>query len=129
MNAMRKILLDRDLAAYAQIARLSPDLAEIGMHICITAAETLPEQHRLWSHRWLTERGLETMLPDHLLPIPPTIVSAVGISVNFHADWDLGKDVEQRMADKVAEMYADGDIDPALVSREITDLRVNLIGI
>lgn len=126
---MRKILLDRDLPGYAKVARLSLVDAEIGMHICITAADSLPHEHRLWSHRWLTERRLDSMLPEHLLPLPAKIVSAVGISVNLHRDWDLGKDTERQMADKVAEMYGDGDTDPALVSKVITDLRVERIGL
>lgn len=57
------------------------------MHAARTAAESVAFSLRAYSHRWLCDRCLPSLLPDHLKPraerIYPKVVEAVGISVNY----------------------------------------------
>jgi len=40
--------------------------AEIAMHLARTRA-AIPKALRLWSHKWLTERDLPSLLPEHMV--------------------------------------------------------------
>jgi len=135
MNQVAQILIDGDIAMFRKISPEPMDMhsAEISMHIARTAAESVPENLRVYSHRWLTERDIPSLLPEHMLPLMEryhsVIVDAVGISINLRGRDEEAKHVEQKLADKVAEMYADGDKDPTRVKQVITDLRISMIGI
>lgn len=85
------------------------------MHRARTAAENIKFDARAYSHAWLLERGLHSLLPDHLKPkaqrLYPVVVDAVGISVNFSSQ-DLkpaGKIIQKAMSDAVEDIYANGD--------------------
>jgi hypothetical protein len=59
--------------------------AEVLMHVARTEATSLPLRLRAWSHRWLTERGHPSHLPDELKPkaeqIHPVIAEGVLVAV------------------------------------------------
>lgn len=101
------------------------DEAEKAMHIARTAAETVSFKARAWSHRWLTEQGIPSQLPDRLRPsaerLYPRIVEGVGISVNLVKPGML--EVRTAMEGVVADMYANGDTDPALVRSRMFEAR------
>jgi hypothetical protein len=59
----------------------SDEEAEIALHMARTATESLSDAMRLYSHEFLVERGLPSQLPPHMLPEPPVVVDAVGISI------------------------------------------------
>lgn len=96
--------------------------AEIMMHSARTQMETLPIRKRLYSHHWLTERGLPSQLP---LGDQPVVVSAVGIAVKASNPEmaPVAKMVEKAMADAVEDCYANGDVEPALVSKRMAEAR------
>jgi hypothetical protein len=107
----------------------TPEEAEAVMHHARTGAETVSFKARAWSHRWLTERGLPSGLPDKLKPsaerIYPRVVDAVGISVNSRSPWLKPAMVEVRksMEDAVSDCYANGDTAPAIVRPEMFKAR------
>jgi hypothetical protein len=135
MNYALRILETDDIAAFHKMQNppMSRHDAEICFHMARTQAQSVTEKKRYYSHHWLVERGLDSLLPDEMKPsalrVYPAIVKAVGISVNAKFDPELGKYAERRMSDKVAEMYADGDDDDARVSKEITAIRELIIGV
>lgn len=103
--------------------------AQVTLHMARTASSAISLKARAWSHRWLTERGLPSQLPDRLKPsaeqICPRKVGAVGISVNFGSG-DLapaGKLIRGAMEDAVNEAYADRRTDPVFVSRRMAEAR------
>lgn len=106
------------------------DQAEIVMHRARTEAESVSLKARAWSHRWLTERGLPSGLPDQLRPLAermyPVIAQAVGISVNFSAGWmkPAAAQIERAMGDAVEEAFAEGQREPAFVSARMHEARV-----
>lgn len=118
MNPTRQILIDGDVAAYQQY--LAPKLdyrkAEIAMHVARTMANSLPENLRIWSHHWLQERRLPSMLPNDLLPkalqIKPVIAEAVGISVRASSEImkPVAIEVRNAMEGVVLDMHANGDM-------------------
>lgn len=65
--------------------------AEIQMHVARTATKSLPDQTRCYSHWWLKDRGLPSLLPPDLFPkadrFKPVIKSSVGIAVGTGKDW------------------------------------------
>lgn len=106
-----------------------PEDAEAVMHAARTAAETVSFKARAWSHRWLSERGLPSQLPDKLKPsaerLYPQIAEGVGISVNFRSPWLKPAAIEVRgaMETAVADCYANGDTAPAIVRPRMFDAR------
>lgn len=118
-------------------ARVAPHLpqpetreqAEITMHHARTGSEGVTFRARAYSHRWLTERAFPSALPDVLKPkaerMFPVVADAVGISVSARNEilQPVAQEIEQAMAVKVEEMYADGDKDPSLVKSQIMDVR------
>lgn len=108
------------------------DLDEMAvvMHRARTEAESVPIAKRLYSHCWLTDRGLASGLPDRLRPkaeqVHPKIVTGVGVSVNFRMKefkW-AEKIVERAMCDAVEDCYADGKTDPDYVSVAMENARL-----
>jgi hypothetical protein len=99
------------------------------MHHARTQTETVSLKARAWSHRWLTERGLPSGLPDRLKPsaerIYPRVATSVGISVNTRSPWLKPAMVEVRrsMEDAVEDCYANGDTAPAIVRPRMFEAR------
>lgn len=103
------------------------DEAEETLHLARTKLSTLPLKLRAYSHRWLTERGLPSSLPDELKPraeqICPRIVEAVGIAIG--STNDLIKPalpiIQKAMSDAVEHAYAEGRTDPAFIRARIQE--------
>lgn len=108
-------------ASMPHLPQIEAKDAETAMHMARTQAETVSFKARAWSHRWLSERGLPSGLPDRLKPsaerIYPRIAEAVGISVNFRSAFmkPAAVEVRQAMETVVADCYANGDTAPAIV--------------
>lgn len=137
-DEMRRCLEQQDLAGLCRLwAHVAPHLpppktqddARKTMHIARTQAESLAFVFRAYSHAWLTEHGLPSMLPDHLKPsaerLYPRVVSAVGISVNARDPefQPAAKLIERAMSDAVADAYADGRTDPTFVAARMGEAR------
>jgi hypothetical protein len=107
----------------------TPEMAEPAMHMARTVSETVGLKARAYSHRWLSERGLPSQLPDKLKPsaerLYPRIIEGVGISVNTRNPFLKPAMIEVRksMEDVVADMYANGDTDPARVRSRMMEAR------
>ena len=123
MNDFRSLLEAGDVEglrrAWRQAAPHLPqpksyDEAEIVMHRARTEAETVGMRYRLYSHRWLLERMLPSGLPSELVP---TVVEAVGISVNFHSAYlkPAADEVRSAMEYAVLDRFATGDKHPDVV--------------
>lgn len=137
-DAIRRALIEGDWRA---LVALSPHLpappsdhaAEAAMHHARTQACSVPMRLRAWSHRWLTERGLPSGLPDILRPraerLYPVAIGGVGISCN--ASSPLFKPivglVQRGMEAAVLDVYADtkhrGHPDPLLVRGRMREAR------
>jgi hypothetical protein len=84
------------------------------LHAARTQSELIATKLRYYSHSWLRERGLPSLLPDEMRAsaerVYPVTVPSVGISVNTKSD--LFKPVVPlvmtAMQDAVLECYADG---------------------
>lgn len=106
------------------LPRLTDAQAEVVMHDARTRARSMPLAKRLWSHRWLTERGHDSGLPDQLRPsaeqVTPRIVAAVGISYQNKLERDLPgitAAVGMKMAEAVQEAQADGRLEDSIFVR------------
>lgn len=90
------------------------DVEEL-MHKARTEAENISFKARAYSHAWLVERGLTSMLPEELKPkaqrLYPVIAETVAISMNFKSKFmkPAEKIVEKAMSNAVADIYANGD--------------------
>ena len=99
------------------------------MHMARTNAKFMAKRGRAYSHAWLTERGLPSMLPDELKPsaerMYPQVVNVVGISVN--ASSPVGKlivpMVREAMEKSVLESFADDVKDPAVVKQRMMEAK------
>jgi hypothetical protein len=118
-------------------ARLFPHLpqpasdeeAETSMHMARTQMPDVTFKARAWSHRWLTERGLPSQLPDELKPkaerMYPVIADAVFVSANSNSPAlkPVAKLVQGAMSDAVEDCYANGDKEPRIVRARIEEAR------
>lgn len=133
-TAFRAALEAGDIAAVRALwSAVSPHLpqpandaeAEVSLHLARTAADSVSLDRRAWSHRWLTERGYPSQLPDRLRPsaerLYPRVVEAVGISVNLKSPvlQPAAPIITRRMSDVVEDMFANGDREPVLVKRRM----------
>lgn len=131
MNQTRQILIDGDIDGYRQYLapRLDRAKAEIAMHVARTMANSVPEKLRLYSHFWLKDRSLPSMLPNDLLPkaikLEPIITEAVAISVKPSSAYNipLATAVRHAMQDAVLEMYDDKVTDPATIKARMMEAR------
>jgi hypothetical protein len=95
--------------------------AEKSMHMSRTQLPTLSDSQRLYSHQWLTERGLPSQLPDELRPkaerVHPVIAEGVMVAVLAQTEEmrPFAQVLERAMSDAVADAYANGDTAPAIV--------------
>lgn len=118
-------------------ARLFPHLpqpesleaVEASMHMARTQMPTISFKARAYSHRWLTERGLPSQLPDDLKPkaeqVHPKIVEGVLVAVMVQDEEmrPLADEVEKAMNIAVEDCYANGDTDPELVRQQMMAAR------
>lgn len=104
------------------------EAAEASMHMARTQMP-ISFKARAYSHRWLSERGLPSQLPDELKPkaerMYPVIAEAVFVSANSNspAMKPVAKLVQAAMSDAVEDCYANGDRDPMLVRARIQEAR------
>lgn len=133
--AFRRALADVDLAgvraAWAHVdpglpsARTDDELRVV-IHLARTEASFLPDRARVYSHRWLTERGLRSLLPDHMRAsadrLYPVVVDAVGISVRCPIP-AVRDGIGGAMRDAVLDCYANGDTEPAFVKGRMLEAR------
>lgn len=135
MNALHQALVDLDAkAACAVWKTLAPYLpqpptaeaATATMHMARTMAQTIPERLRYYSHRWLTDRGLPSQLPDRLKPsaerMYPRKVDAVGVAVRSQIP-EVRAAITGAMSDAVSDCYANGDRDPLIVKPQMMAAR------
>lgn len=127
-SAFRRCLDDLDTATARKLwAETHPHLAQpqddyemlVTLHNARTQSASVPADKRLYSHRWLTERGLASSLPEDMKPRPERVelryVDSVCIGIvsepgSFLAPiWGA---VQKRMEARVAEVQADGEADP-----------------
>ena len=146
MNAhaaeFRRCLVDGDVAALRALwAHAFPHLEQPGddeqawtmLHRARTESQAVPFKLRAYSHRWLTDNGYDSGMPDELKPkaehIYPRIVSAVGIAcmVTSPHRYEQAKVVERAMSDAVAEAYADGRTEPEFVSKRMSEARERVL--
>jgi hypothetical protein len=103
--------------------------AEASMHMARTQIPTISFKARAYSHRWLTERGLPSQLPDELKPraerLYPVVAEAVFLSANSNSPIlkPMMPLVQGAMSDAVEDCYANGDKAPALVRSRIQEAR------
>jgi hypothetical protein len=137
----RRCLVDCDVQGIMRLwAHVAPKMprpetdedALICIHITRTITERIPFRFRAYSHSWLTERNLRSMLPDDLKPraerMYPRIVSAVGICVATlgNRKTDYHHHVSTKLCNLVADMYADGIEDPVIISARMKELHDRL---
>lgn len=105
--------------------------ALVTLHVARTQATSIRFRLRAYSHRWLTDNGYPSMLPDELKPraerVYPKIVDAVGISVNMRSPdmKPLAALIRKSMEDAVQGCYADGKRDPVFVKARMMEARRN----
>lgn len=95
--------------------------AEVGMHLARTQSTAMLNSVRFYSHAWLVERGLPSLLPDDLKPqaeqMHPRIVDLVGVAVMASSEFmkPVAKEVEKAMATAAAEAQHDGVTDSSVI--------------
>lgn len=126
----RRCMVDLDIAAMRRLwQHVSPHLPQpktdeqtlAALHLARTQARSMPLKLRAYSHRWLTERGFPSQLPDRLRSkaerLYPVVSDAVGISINARSE--LIKPIvpllRGAMENAVLESYADGQKDPSII--------------
>lgn len=134
-DEFRKILIALDAnAARRAWSVVAPHLPQpatdaealVCLHMARTAAETIPPKHRFYSHRWLTDNGYPSGLPDRLRPpaerMYPKKVDAVGVAVKSAVP-EIRTAITGAMSDAVADCYANGDRDPLIVKPQMMAAR------
>lgn len=103
--------------------------ALVAVHRARTQSQSIAFKLRAYSHRWLTDQGYQSGLPDELKPraerIYPKVVDAVGISVNFRTleFKPVAALVQGAMSDAVLESFADHVTDPVKVSARMAEAK------
>lgn len=98
------------------------------IHLARTQAASIDVKLRLYSHAWLVERGVPSLLPDEMrasaMRMYPRVARAVGISVNARSEWMQGATipVRQAMETAVLEAFADNASDE-VVKRHMMDAK------
>ncbi len=139
---MRRCLVDCDvLGAMKLWKHISPNMPQpkndaealIVLHHARTQSKSVPFKLRAYSHRWLTERGVPSGLPDAMRQsaerIYPRVAEAVGIAVKplSEANIPLASAIERAMSDAVAEAYADGKREPGFVRKRMDEARTRIL--
>jgi hypothetical protein len=135
---MVRALEDLDVKTVRALwASVAPDLPQPetdedalrSIHAARTAAASVEFKRRAYSHAWLLDHGLPSLLPDELKPkaerIFPVTVGAVGISVRASspARAALGLVIRGAMENAVLDCFANGDRDPDLVKSRMLEAR------
>lgn len=135
MNAFRRCLEELDVEGIRSLwAEHSPHLSQpsveealVSLHMARTAAEGIEFKHRAYSHRWLTERGYSSQLPDHLKQsaerVYPHVAAAVGISFNFQMK-EL-KPAAELIRTEMEKAVLEADADGRLLDSEYVSQRMN----
>ena len=138
---LRRCLVDCDIPAIRHLwNHISPQIPVpeddgdvlIQIHLARTATERIPFRFRAYSHSWLTERKIRSLLPDNLRPraerMYPRIVSAVGICVASLSNrkTDYHHAVSTAMGDVVENFYADGIEDPVRIKAAMKEVHDKL---
>lgn len=104
--------------------------AEIVMHVARTQTASVALRARAYSHRWLTERGIPSQLPDSLKEkaerMYPVVVEGVGIFVRPSTNEFLRPvqmEVQRAMEDAVSDAYAERRTDPEFVRAQMAAAR------
>jgi hypothetical protein len=104
------------------------------LHLARTQSEVLNVKLRYYSHSWLNERGLPSLLPDPMRPAAdrmyPRKVQSVGISVNSRSSLfrPIVGHIRGAMEDAVKEVYADGHAsDIPLIKSRMTEARQGIV--
>ena len=97
-----------------------------------TQNEAVPFKLRAYSHRWLTDNGYPSQLPDNLKPsaerIYPKVVGSVGLSVNVKGAFaPVAPYIEKAMTDAVLECYADGHEEPEIVKPRMFEAKKTVV--
>lgn len=106
---------------------------EIVMHRARTETETLPLRARAYSHRWLTERGHPSALPDRLRAsaerLYPKPVEGVGFSqkISFAPLRGAGSLIERAVHNAIEDVYANEGPHPdvCLVKRQMAEAKTD----
>lgn len=131
---MRRCLEALDVEGVRRLwAHIAPQFAQCtdaealaALHMARTAAESITLRLRAYSHRWLSDNGYPSALPDALRPkaerMYPKIVTAVGISV-ISKYRQVADEVGGAMRDVVENCYADGKEDPEYIRPRMLEAR------
>lgn len=107
--------------------------ALVALHHARTQSISVDFRKRSYSHRWLTDNGYPSGLPDDLRPraerMYPKIVSAVGVCVAAvtQGSQPLAEAMQQAMSDAVSACYAEGRTDPDFVRARMAEARDRLL--
>jgi hypothetical protein len=95
--------------------------ALVSIHMARTNFPTLTARQRYYSHRWLLDHNMPSLLPDKEKPsaekMYPKIVSGVGISVSgreLDPELSVAPHIQHAMEYAVEEAYAEGKQDDIL---------------
>lgn len=100
--------------------------AEIAMHHARTMSD-IPSSLRMWSHKWLEERGLPSALPENLKErakrLEPKVFRTVGISIASSDPWfkPVAEAIQRKMETKVLEVFSENKEPSSEVIRELLD--------
>jgi hypothetical protein len=135
--AFRRCLETADVALMRKLWRhLQPNLPQpetdeatlTAIHMARTSAQSIDVKLRMYSHAWLVERGVPSLLPDDMrasaMRMYPRVARAVGISVNARSEWmrPATLPVRQAMENAVLEAFAD-NADDATVKRHMMEAK------
>lgn len=133
--AFRRFLADLDVAGVRRLWRAanpgmpqpeSDEEALVSIHMARTAMESIELRSRAYSHAWLRERGLPSLLSDELRPraerMYPVAVTAVGIGALRPQPYT--PILRGAAEDAVLEAYADRRTDPEFVRARMREARV-----
>jgi hypothetical protein len=135
-DEIRRCLIDLDIDGIVRVwGQVQPGFPVpstrqevlVTLHLARTAAITVPFRLRAYSHRWLTDNGYPSQLPDRLKPraerIYPRTESAVGIAVK--SKYPVVKHaIQTAMQQAVLEAYADGHSnEPEIVRQRMLEAR------
>lgn len=99
------------------------------LHLARTLSQAVREDLRFYSHRWLTDAGYPSGLPDNLKPraerLYPQVAAGVGISVNASSRLlqPIVGHVRGAMEVAVLDAYADGRRDPVFVKTRMLEAK------
>lgn len=102
----------------------------VQIHLIRTQASSIAFKLRAYSHRWLTDNGYPSLMPDELRPraerLYPRIVEGVMIAVKASDPLlkPVAKRIERAMSDAVEDAYAEGRREPEFVRARMEEARV-----